>query len=65
VRGFGERHDLAGVSLPAQRAAVAGANFDFLASSRSTAGSHGEIARFDAFADLHLGSKVADFGDLG
>src|SRR6266481_6490344 len=50
---------------PSSACRVAGANFDLLAIFEIDGRVHyDEIACFDAFADLHLGSKVADFGDL-
>ena len=49
---------------PSSACRVGGANFDFLAIFEIDGRvHHGEIACFDAFADLHLSSKVADFGD--
>src|ERR1700720_3013575 len=50
---------------PSSACRVGGANFDLLAIFEIDGRvHHDEIACFDAFADLHLGSKVADFGDL-
>src|SRR4030088_851855 len=50
---------------PSSACRVAGANFDLLAIFEIDGRVHHDgIACFDAFADLHLGSKVADFGDL-